>query len=202
MALIVIMTTPIAFSDTYRLGKNPVGAPALLIQSSPDRRSNTSPIRLQHLYVVHDVDCVVHGERGTKSGKFSVISCVEADRTIEIHFLHVIEALLPVLGEHPNTRSINQAIDQLVELFRALRRSPIKTTQGLWAELFLLSESRDPTKLVDAWHTVPEDLYDFNDSDHRIEVKSTRGDTKKASLFACATSTPRGNNSGDCLGNC
>lgn len=172
------MAIPIASSRTYRLGKDPTGAPALLIRLPPDQATNASPIRLRHLYVAHDVHCVIHRDHGTESGKFSVLSCVEADRATEKYFLRVIESLLPGLGEHPDARSINQAVDSLVELFRALSNPPIKAVRGLWAELFLLAESHDPGKLIDAWHTVPDDLYDFSQDNQRIEVKSARGEAR------------------------
>lgn len=174
------MTTPIVSSATYRLGKDPSGAPSLLIQSSLEGLSDTPPIRLRHLRVMHDVNCVVYSsEHGKKSGKFSVISCVEADQVTEMYFLKIVEVLFLMLGENPDAQSINQAIDQLVELFRALYRPSIKTAQGLWAELFLIAESQNPDALVDAWHIAPDDLYDFSNDNCRIEVKSTSGDVRR-----------------------
>ena len=169
----------IASSRTYRLGKDSAGAPALLIQLPPDQPTHASPIRLRHLYVAHDVDCVVYRDQSIESGKFSVLSCVESDRATENYFLRVVEALLPSLGESPDARSINHVVNSLVELFRALSSPPIKAVRGLWAELFLLAESQDPWNLLDAWHTIPEDLYDFNDGSHRIEVKSAQGEVRR-----------------------
>lgn len=173
------MAIPIGSSGTYRLGKDSAGAPALLIQLPSGQATDSSPIRLRHLYVAHDVACVIHRDHGTESGKFSVLACVEADRATEGYFLRVVEALLPGLGESPDARSVNQAVDSLVELFRALSNPPIKAVQGLWAELLLLAESQDPGKLLDAWHTIPEDLYDFNEGNHRIEVKSAQGELRR-----------------------
>ena len=173
------MAIPIASSRTYRLGKDSTGSPALLIKLPPDQATNASPIRLQHLYVVHDMHCVIHHGHGTESGRFSVLSCIEANRATENYFLRIVDALLPGLGERPDAHSINKAVDSLVELFQALSTPPIKTVRGLWAELFLLAESQNPQKLFDAWHTVPDDLYDFNEGNHRIEVKSTRGEVRR-----------------------
>ena len=170
---------PITASGTYRLGKDPTGAPALLIRVPPRHSTNHSPIRLRHLYVAHDVNCVIHRDRVAEPGTFSVISCIEADRATENYFLRVIEALLPGLGDCPDAPKVNQAVDNLVELFRALGNPPLKTVMGLWAELLLIAESQDPGKIVDAWHAVPEDLYDFSAGDHRIEVKSTSGDVRR-----------------------
>ena len=183
---------PIASSKIYRLGKDSAGSPALLIKLPPDEPANASPIRLRHLYVAHDVDCVVHRGQSTESGKFSVLSCVEADRGTENYFLRVVEALLPSLGESPESRSINHVVDSLVELFRALSNPPIKAVRGLWAELFLLAESQNPRILLDAWHTIPEDLYDFNDGNHRIEVKSVQGEVRRHQFSLTQLLPPEG----------
>jgi hypothetical protein len=52
---------------------------------------------------------------------------------------------------------------------------PRKTVQGLWAELFLICQSRDPATLIRCWHGVPEDRFDFADGEQRIEVKAASG---------------------------
>jgi hypothetical protein len=117
---------------------------------------------------------------------------VEADRATESYFLRVLEALLPTLGESPDPRSINHAVDRLVELFQALRNPPIKTAQGLWAELFLIAEAQDPGKLIDTWHTVPDDLYDFNDGHYRLEVKSTGGELRRHHFSLAQLQPPAG----------
>ena len=176
------MAIPIGPSETYRLGKDPKGAPALLIKAASGGATYGAPIRLRHLRVAHNVDCIMHRDRTTETGRFSVFACVDADRATETYFLRVAEALVPTLGEHPDVNSINKAVDQLVELFQALRSPPLKVAQGLWAELLLLAESEDPGKLVDAWHSVPDDLYDFNEGSHRIEVKSASGEIRRHSF--------------------
>lgn len=50
---------------------------------------------------------------------------------------------------------------------------PRKTVQGIWAELFLIHQSKCPEKLVSAWHSIPEEKYDFSSKKVRIEVKSS-----------------------------
>jgi hypothetical protein len=66
-------------------------------------------------------------------------------------------------------------MDRLVELFRAMEVPRGKTVQGFWAELLLMARSRRPEVLLRAWHSVPEDRYDFSDGPLRIEVKSAVG---------------------------
>ena len=186
------MAIPIGSSGTYRLGKDVNSAPALLIKAGSSKATYGAPIRLRHLHVAHDVNCVIHRDETTEAGRFSVFACVEADRETETYFLRVAETLVPTLGEHPDANSINKAVDQLVELFQALRSPPVKVAQGLWAELLLLAESEDPGKLVDSWHSVREDLYDFNEGSHRIEVKSASGEARKHSFSLAQLQPPVG----------
>ena len=37
----------------------------------------------------------------------------------------------------------------------------------------MISESKDPTHLVRCWHSIPEEKFDFNNGEERIEVKSS-----------------------------
>lgn len=50
-----------------------------------------------------------------------------------------------------------------------------KTIQGLWSELFLIAESVDPVVVLRSWHSLPEEKYDFNSGEERVEVKSCSG---------------------------
>ena len=44
---------------------------------------------------------------------------------------------------------------------------------------YLISNARQPATLVNAWHTLPEDRYDFAMDDQRIEVKSFSGQIRQ-----------------------
>ena len=76
------------------------------------------------------------------------------------------------LGPSPQPSDVNRVVGHLVELFRALAVPPKKSVQGLWAELYLIAYARDPVALAQAWHSSPQDKFDFSEGDQRIEVKS------------------------------
>jgi hypothetical protein len=78
-----------------------------------------------------------------------------------------------LLGSEPSQRDITRAINKFVNLFRAMAEPARKSTQGFWAELFLIAQAVDPVTLLRAWHATPYDIYDFNAGKQRIEVKST-----------------------------
>jgi hypothetical protein len=111
---------------------------------------------------------------------------------METYFIRVLQALLPTLGENPTPIRVNQAVSHLVELFQALRNPPRKTAQGLWAELLVIAEARDTSTLMQAWHTMPDDLYDFNSGLHRLEVKSTSGQLRRHHFSLAQLQPPSG----------
>ena len=92
--------------------------------------------------------------------------------------------MVPSLGNSPNNKQITHTVNKFIELFKVLKEPPKKTLQGLWSELFLIHQSKNLKKLVKAWHTVPEEKYDFSLEKLRIEVKSssTRNRTHHFSL--------------------
>ncbi len=57
--------------------------------------------------------------------------------------------------------------------------SPTSTVNGLWAELFLIENSTNPKELINYWHNIPEEKFDFNAGIERIEVKSSSNFERK-----------------------
>ena len=64
-------------------------------------------------------------------------------------------------------------IEKLINLFTKLSKPASKTIQGLWAELLIIEQSKNPDYLIESWHISKSDKYDFNDGIDKIEVKST-----------------------------
>ena len=50
---------------------------------------------------------------------------------------------------------------------------------GLWAELLVIENSNQPKVLLNYWHNVPEEKFDFNAGLERIEVKSSSNFERK-----------------------
>ena len=174
-------TTPIPGNEQHRLGKDAQGRPLLLISildvSSPRQ---PAPIVLEHITVMYNQNCRVSRSDSTfEEGRFTVVRCTGEDTTLQAYFLRVASAILISLKDRPTQSDVANAINRLIELFRAMTKPPRKSVQGLWAELFLISNAHQPTILVDAWHTVSEDRYDFAMGDQRIEVKSFAGQIRQ-----------------------
>ena len=166
--------------EPHRLGKDALGKPLLLISISDVRsQRQLAPIELEHLTVMYDMNCRVSRSDGTfEEGRFTVIYCTGENTTLQDYFLKIASTIVVSLKNQPTQSDIAHIVNQLIELFRAMANAPRKSLQGLWAELFLISQAREPATLVDAWHIMPEDRYDFAMDNQRIEVKSFSGDIR------------------------
>lgn len=182
--------------ENHRLAKDQDGSPVLLIGTSniPGVRFFT-PIRLEHLHITHSVECNITNQDGEQeSTEFSVIRCVGDDKALRKYFLRIIEGILLILGSTPSQEDVSRAIGNLVELFRVMAEPSRKAVQGFWAELFLIAEARDSIRLIRAWHTQPEDVYDFNEGYQRIEVKSVSGRERHHHFSLAQLQPPAGAN--------
>ena len=161
--------------DQYRIAKDAKGLPCVLISTTElFEQAHTAPIELKNLSVLQNVECRVSPPDGhTEEGRFTVICCTGHDRSLHGVFLRVAGALISTLGVQPTEADIAIAVRTFVDLFRSLDTPSRKSTRGLWAELFLIARSSNPERLIEAWHLMPEDRYDFNSGNQRIEVKSS-----------------------------
>jgi Putative PD-(D/E)XK family member, (DUF4420) len=161
--------------EKHRLAKDTDNTPSLLISVTDGLEAKRPiPIKLEHLIVQYDVDCRISQSDGSiEEGQFTIVRCIGADKALHIYFLHCIGAILVSLGTMPSRLDIAYAIKNLTTLFRSMTEKPRKSIQGLWAELFLIARAHDVATMVAAWHITPEDRYDFNSGNQRIEVKST-----------------------------
>jgi hypothetical protein len=135
---------------------------------------------LENLQVRHDLDCVIsQPDGGQETGRFSVIQCKGDSRDLHAYFLRIAEAVVKVLGPAPTRTQVSTAVNRLVELFSAMSMPSRKSVQGLWAEVYVISGGQNPAALIEAWHSTPEDRYDFCEGSRRIEVKSCTGPPRR-----------------------
>ena len=135
---------PIPGYEQHRLGKDAYGRPLLLI-SILDVRSQRqpAPIVLKHLTVMYNLNCRVSRPDSTfEEERFTVIHCTGDDATLQAYFLRVASAIVISLKDPPTQSDVANAINRLIELFRAMTKPPRKSVQGLWAELFLSNRTK------------------------------------------------------------
>lgn len=167
--------------EVHRLGKDPQGRPLLLISIiDVSGQKQPAPISLEHLKIMYGLKCRVSRPDSTfEERRFTIILCTGEDSTLHAYFLRVASTILISLKNQPTQSDVAHVMDRFIELFRAMTKPSRKSVQGLWAELFLIAQSRQPALLVNAWHTLPEDRYDFAMDNQRIEVKSFSGSVRQ-----------------------
>lgn len=167
------IATTIPGFPKHKLAKDNHGNPCLLIFTRQSIEPyHPIPIKLEHLTVLFDVDCKITQGNKLEESRFTVLCCAGDDQSLKEYFLRICSTLLLIIGKAPPKSEVAHLIDQLIELFRALNKTPRKSAQGLWAELLLISLSSNPALLINSWHQSPNDTYDFSANDQRIEVKS------------------------------
>jgi hypothetical protein len=156
----------------HKLARSVDGAANLLL--SVEGGTWPAPIVLENLSVRYNLRCqIVAGPGQPTVERFTVVSCVAGDNLLTEYFLRISAIVLDAIGALPTVDEVREVVDRLVELLRALSTPPTRTIFGLWAELFLISRSKDPVRMASAWHQTPGDLYDFAAGDQRVEVKAS-----------------------------
>jgi hypothetical protein len=168
---------PIPGKVTCSIGKDSAASPVLLIETeATGPRASAAPIVLEHLSVLHNVDCRMQDAgSGASTRRVSVIRCCGDDPVLHEYFLRAITPVIVSLPPRPTREEVVRAVNSLIELFRRASQTARKTVQGLWAELFVILGANDPSALLRCWHAEPEDRFDFAEDGLRLEVKSAAG---------------------------
>ncbi|MBI3469643.1 MAG: PD-(D/E)XK motif protein [Planctomycetes bacterium] len=167
---------PIPGYPACAVGKDTSGNPVLLVQADNALPGIGAPLVLEHLCVIHLVNCRVQaGDQGEQQRTLSVIRCTDTDRALHEYFLRCLHPIVASLPQRPSRDQVSQAVERLVDLFRRMADTPRKTVTGLWAELFLIARAADPASLLDAWHSIPEEKFDFAIGVDRLDVKAASG---------------------------
>jgi len=160
--------------ENCRIAVDSFGCPALLLSVfNPIRHPALKNFRFRHLNLLQNKECVVSESGREQVQTFTIITFTDSDRLLQEYFLRVSETFVKVFQQRQTAKSIVEAIVNFVEVFRLLDDSSKKTFQGLWSELFLIARSSKPEILLQYWHQVPEEKFDFNAGSERIEVKSS-----------------------------
>jgi hypothetical protein len=170
-----------------RLGRSAAGAALLVALDAVDH--DMSSIELKNLSLKPNVTCRTHTSKGTTEGLFTVCMCTTQDARLQGLFLDALQCLVPSRTAAP--LDFRSAVEGLIELFSGLQRAPTTSVLGLWGEVFLIYASADPDLLLDSWHQLPGDHYDFARGDERVEVKTTTG-RRQHSLSLDQLSPPAG----------
>lgn len=155
----------------YFAGRDADGCAALLIDSIGQGRV---PLRLAGIEARFAVQCRI-AEPGIPetSNTLTVIVCLSRDPSIETYFAGILDSLITLLGPAPTTDQINDAVDQLVELFQKLQQPARRSLIGLAGELCIILLAANAPAAIDAWRIDPDERFDFLAGSLRLDVKSS-----------------------------
>lgn len=161
------------FSDTVLLGISSNGNPIFFIEK--EFETNSTDINLSIISIRFNKLCSLILDCGKKIEKtFSFIMLQSEDYDMQQYFLNIVSLMFQKLPKEASQKEIICEINKLTLLFSASSKPAMKTVQGLWAEMLIIEQSKNPEYLIRSWHTVPESKYDFNDGQNKLEVKSTK----------------------------
>ena len=160
---------------TYRIARSHQGWPCLLVEVQ-NHLDGVNPVDIvgEYVEVRHGRQCTVIDPEGVLyEGRFTIALCRSGDESLQGFFLEVKETIVRLLGDTPDSAGVASAMRHLLELFRTLATPARRSVQGLWGELLLIASASDPALSAGAWHSHPENVYDFSRSSQRVEVKSS-----------------------------
>lgn len=164
---------PIPENPNFRIAINFEGNPVLLLAVVNNVKSGViKNFRLKYLRLEQNIECKITENGRSSFQTLTVITFTSDDRNLQEYFLRISETLIKSLSNRPTQQQVADTLNKFVEVFRSLTDTPTNTVHGLWTELFLIENSRNPKALLNYWHTIPEEKFDFNSGEEKIEVKS------------------------------
>ena len=157
----------------FRIAINVDGNPVLLLTVKENVNFAVyKNFRLKYLRLEQNIVCKISENGEYRFQTFTVITFTSDNRNLQNYFLRISETLIKSLSNKPTQQQVIDSINKFVEVFSSLNDTPTNTIHGLWAELFLIDNSKNPATLINYWHNIPEEKFDFNSGNEKIEVKS------------------------------
>jgi Putative PD-(D/E)XK family member, (DUF4420) len=164
---------PIPDFPSFRIAVDFEGNPVILLSVvNAVKNIALKNFRLKYLQLEQNIECKISENGKSSYQTFTVITFTSTDRNLQEYFLRISETLVKTLSSKQTQQQVIESLNKFVEVFRALTDTPTKTVHGLWTELFLIDNSANPKTFLNYWHNIPEEKFDFNSGEEKIEVKS------------------------------
>jgi len=175
----------------HKLGIDINGAPMFFIKCEEDSSIKTIDTSLELISIQYNQKCQINYNKETSVENFTIIRLNTSIDYLHDYFIKIISILLKKLPENPSLTALKNEFESIIDLFSKFTSPPIKTVQGLWAELLIIEQSSNPEYLINAWHNSTMDKFDFNDGFDKVEVKST-AKTRRIHNFSLEQLGPNG----------
>lgn len=162
----------------HKLGISADGFPMFFVMVSDHDRLIRN-LNAELLSVEYNVLCNIVEEEGVfDNQRFTIITLRSENEQLQKMFVDVFLMMLITIPKTPSNIEIATKVESLLSIFSKLKRKPIHKLQGLWAELFMIEQSNNPTTIAGAWHSQIGSKYDFTMGEDKIEVKSTSSEER------------------------
>lgn len=161
----------LTYSELFYIGVSDKRTPMVLINCNIDNSPND--IELKYIEVLYNKKCKIIDNNEKSELTCTILELNDENYDFQSYFLEVIDLILKRLPSNPTSSQINDEILKIIKLFSCTTYPALKTVQGLWAEMLVIEQSKDPDYLIRSWHSKTTSKYDFNNGEDKIEVKST-----------------------------
>lgn len=166
-----ITVESVPFSNYHKIGVSYDGYPLFFVKC--DNQVKSIDLNLELISVVFSQECSINEKENKSNDVFTIVLLKTLNRDLQQYFTDVFSIILQQIEPIPTEKELYREVRKVIELFSTITKPPLKSIQGLWAELLVIEKSINPEYLINAWHVSPTDKYDFNDSKDKLEVKST-----------------------------
>lgn len=189
-----ISVESIPFSSDHKIGISSDGYPLFFVKCNNESKS--IDINLELISVLFSQECNIRENENDSIEVFTIVLLKTFNRDLQQYFTDVFSIILQQLEKIPSERNLYREIRKVIDLFSSINKPPLKSIQGLWAELLVIEKSINPEYLINAWHISPLDKFDFNDGKDKLEVKST---TKSKRIHSFSIEQLNNNSGSDLL---
>ena len=166
-----ISVDAVPFSDYHKIGVSEEGFPLFFVKC--DNSQPSIDINLELISVLFSQECRIKEGIINSNEVYTIVLLKTLNRDLQQYFTDVFSIILQQLPSIPTERELYREIRKVIDLFSSITKPPVKSIQGLWSELLVINSALNPEYLIASWHISPNDKYDFNDGQDKLEVKST-----------------------------
>jgi len=178
------------FTKKHKIGVSSEGYPMFFIECND--ATHSLDLNLELISVLFNKPCKLIENGKQSENNYTIISLKTDNVDFQKYFIEIGSIVLELLSDNPSHKQLKAEVQKLIDLFSRFNRPSSKTIQGLWAELLIIEQAKSPEYLIRSWHSSPDDKFDFNDGQDKIEVKST-SKTRRVHSFALEQLNPNKN---------
>jgi hypothetical protein len=158
----------------HKIGISQNEQPMFFIKCADSPNVKLIDSNLEFISVQFNRKCLLKNTKNKiEEDVYSIILLKTDSIELQEYFLEIVHLIIKKIADIPLLKDLKIEVDKLINLFSKFSNPPVKTIQGLWAELLVIEQSRNPDYLIRAWHISKSDKFDFNDGSDKLEIKST-----------------------------